>query len=333
MIEIAGHENVLTSLNRILITGLRTPLLFTGSDGCGKFAVSLWFASLVNCERPLSEPLSPCGKCISCRKIKSGNHPDVRIVEPDPKTLNIRLENVRELHREASYKPLEGKFKVFIMRDAHRMLDGGANAYLKLLEEPAEYIFHILTSTGIHRLFPTIVSRCLRLRFLPVDSEDIEKFIVAKYNLSQEKAQLCASISQGSPGLAANFAENEELWNLREKLYSLMAVFHTAPSCEIASGIDSLLSRAENNDLVIKLALFWLKDLLGAVNDVPQGLIVNTDFYSMIKNQSRELSNDCILRAFKEAEHLFERLDYKVSPLLAADAFLKQVAFMLSEKN
>ena len=144
--------------------------LFTGPEGSGKISLVESFAKALNCEK--GKRFEPCD-CLSCRKIEKKNHPDVKWLGDDPKARSIKIEEVRNLLHEASLRPYEGKWKVFVLQGADRLTIEAANALLKTLEEPPEHsVFFLLVENKAHVL-PTIESRACEVKVPPAPEKDI----------------------------------------------------------------------------------------------------------------------------------------------------------------
>ena len=119
-----------------------------------------------------------CGHCVSCKKIDDGNHPDVKIVEPDGQF--IKIDQIRELQHDLQFRPFEGKKRVFIIDSADKMGLPAANSILKTLEEPPRDSILILVTANLHSLLPTIASRSQRLSFSSHRIADVERVLVEK---------------------------------------------------------------------------------------------------------------------------------------------------------
>jgi DNA polymerase-3 subunit delta' len=119
------------------------------------------FAARLNCEAPVDD--AACGKCLSCKLIREGNHPDVRVVSPDG--LSIKINQVRGIQHDMSYKPRYDKgFRITILENAERMTQEAQNSFLKLLEEPPRNVVFILVTGNPQGLLPTVRSRCQLIR-------------------------------------------------------------------------------------------------------------------------------------------------------------------------
>ncbi|MBI2167504.1 MAG: hypothetical protein HYU34_04575 [Candidatus Omnitrophica bacterium] len=160
------------AFNPLLATQLRRQrighaYLFTGPEGPDKIELALGFARSLNCER---EKVFEACDCLSCRKIEKGIHPDVRRFGQDEKSRSIKIEEMRALIHEASLKPYEGRWKVYLVEGAERLTPEAANALLKTLEEPAgRSVFLLLVENKSH-LLDTLQSRSFEIRVAPGQS-------------------------------------------------------------------------------------------------------------------------------------------------------------------
>src|SRR6059058_165846 len=210
-----GNEEVKNSLRRLL-ESKRVPgsLLFTGNEGVGKKLFALEFAKALNCRTPRG--VEACDSCSSCKRISQSTfppfgkdeddknrliwseHADVAMVRPYKQI--IRVGPMRELEREANFRPFEGAARVFIVEDAEYMNDTAANALLKTLEEPPSTTHLILTTSNPNALLATIRSRCQMIRFAPIPSADIADFLMAAEQMPPAHAGLLAQTAGGSIG-------------------------------------------------------------------------------------------------------------------------------------
>ncbi len=155
--------------NPLLLSHLRTgrvahTYLFSGPEGERKEKLALGFAQALNC---LNQKAFEDCACLSCRKIDKGLHPDVRRFGEDEKSRSIKIEEVRQIIHEASLRPFEGSWKVFILEGSERLTLEAANALLKTLEEPpAHSVFILLVENKAH-LLETIQSRSFEIRIPP----------------------------------------------------------------------------------------------------------------------------------------------------------------------
>lgn len=168
--EVKGQEHVVTTLkNQIIHDRIGHAYLFCGTRGTGKTTVAKLFAKAVNCEHPLEDG-SPCNECATCKSISSGSSLDV--IEMDAAS-NNGVDNIRDIRENVQYSPTAGKFKVYIIDEAHMLSGGAFNALLKTLEEPPSYVIFILATTESHKIPITIRSRCQKYDFRRIGLEVI----------------------------------------------------------------------------------------------------------------------------------------------------------------
>src|SRR5262245_30657180 len=187
-LNLIGNEPVKESLRRLMTAG-RVPgsMLFTGEPGIGKKLFALEVAKALNCRN--RKGVEACDECSSCKRISKSafppfgkdeddktrliwsEHADVAMARPYKQIIRVGV--MRELEREANFRPFEGAARVFIIEDAEYMNDQAANALLKTLEEPASTSHLILTTTNPTALLPTIRSRCQVIRFAPIAAPEI----------------------------------------------------------------------------------------------------------------------------------------------------------------
>ncbi|MGM8215730.1 DNA polymerase III subunit delta' [Bacillaceae bacterium W0354] len=177
--------------NSILKKRIAHAYLFHGPSGTGKRQASLLFAMRYFCEDN-SEGAAPCLNCSQCKRIQSGNHPDVHFIEPDGQS--IKKEQITFLQKEFTYSGLESTQKVYIILEAEKMTVNAANRLLKFLEEPSRETVAILITNQIGRMLDTIISRCQRITFHPLTTEDVTQQL-SKEGLALSTAKMLAAMN------------------------------------------------------------------------------------------------------------------------------------------
>ncbi|HBM96044.1 TPA: DNA polymerase III subunit delta', partial [bacterium UBP9_UBA11836] len=156
--QIVGNETILKYLRLLAFEDKLSPsYLFVGPRGVGKYLAARWFAAAVLCEHKSEQ--GPCGSCINCRRIESGNHPDVNILTNADNKITIGIDEVREAIAEVQTCSYEGGYRFWIIDEAQRLTEEAQNALLKTLEEPPASLIIILVAQPEGRLLPTVVSR------------------------------------------------------------------------------------------------------------------------------------------------------------------------------
>ncbi len=162
----------LSLIARAISSGrLHHAYLITGGSQEERESAARQIASLILCHSPIIQPSTkgqktpaPCGTCSSCTRLARGSHPDYLELAPDGRF--IRIEQIRQLQTQLSFRPLMGQARVMILLQAEAMTQEGANAFLKTLEEPPEMNYLLLTARSSALLLDTIVSRCQELRLI-----------------------------------------------------------------------------------------------------------------------------------------------------------------------
>ena len=169
--EVKGQDAIVTTLkNQLKANRIGHAYLFCGTRGTGKTTVAKILARAVNCEHPTEN--GPCNECETCRAILNGT--STNVIEIDAAS-NNGVDNIREIREEVSYRPTQGKYKIYIVDEVHMLSTGAFNALLKTLEEPPEYVIFILATTEAHKIPVTILSRCQRYDFKRISADTISE--------------------------------------------------------------------------------------------------------------------------------------------------------------
>lgn len=331
-------NNLLSSVNS---GRLPHALLFHGNDGTGKEAHAIELAALINCESPSDN--GACGDCPSCKKIKSFQHGNVKLILPYPRGkissaddpsirglteknieqlremmvekgknpyARIEIENartilinsIREVKKDLYMSSIDKGWTVVLIFDAEKLCipqPTGANALLKVLEEPPEKTIFILVISEVSAMMDTIRSRCQQIYFPPLASSFIEEKLI-QLDLSEDKAKVISNIANGDIRLALNLSENiDELFS--DLKLMIKACYSPSPSTWQAVTIrTSTLKRKSMSELsyFFRTSILYMRDLHLATNESSNDHFIFTNLTDHFRKVSVDYPhanwNECI---------------------------------------
>ncbi|MBK3332679.1 DNA polymerase III subunit gamma/tau [Persephonella atlantica] len=206
--QVVGQEAVVRTLsNAIKMNRISHAYIFAGSRGLGKTTIARIITKCLNCEKGITE--NPCGKCESCLEIEKGSFPDMYEIDA---ASNRGIDDIRLLRDNVNYAPIKGRYKVYIIDEAHMLTREAFNALLKTLEEPPPNNIFILATTELHRIPDTIRSRCQTFIFRPPTKKQITEYlrrILEEENIEyeEEALELIAEASNGGVRDAASILD------------------------------------------------------------------------------------------------------------------------------
>jgi len=377
--SLLGQETAAAILrNAMLRERVAHAYLFTGPEGVGKRTAALALARALNCEAPPGVGLS-CESCPTCTRIAAGLHPDVRLVTPaaglppdaSPELLDalgeraqITIGQIRgeqdkpfpsppPLLHDAALRPHSARRRVFVVDPADRLNPFAANALLKLLEEPPEYVVLVLVTSRLAALLPTIISRCQQVQFRPAPREAVARLLEGR-GADPKHAALLASLSDGRPGWAVTAWKRPETLQTRARMLDLVASLAAAEprqALRLAATLKSLAleswaqesqaevvgdedEESEPGDrprlspdrvlrarlpLLLEIALAWYRDVLAAQAGAAD-LALNADRAPQVAEEARRLSPTRVEQAIAALEQAKTRLQRNASVDLTLEA-------------
>ena len=220
-------------------------------------------AKALNCARireAVDDSDDACDKCPTCVRIDQGNYSDVRVIGREGPGGQVKAAAVRQVITESPFRPFEGRKRVYIFEDADRMNPAAAATLLKTLEEPPPWTVLCLLTAHEAAILPTLISRCQKIRFMPLSPEEIARILTEEHGVAEHQAILAANLSGGNLAKALA-ALTKELDFMNAQTLQIASV----PS-EGASYLDmiswaSQLSKSSELVGMMRLLLGFLRDL------------------------------------------------------------------------
>ena len=333
MWQTIGHVKPVNVLRRSLEQGrIAHAYLLAGPPQVGKMTLALDLAQALNCV----EDEKPCGSCSQCSRISRGLHADVQVIglKTDDsgdgrRRAAISIDQVREVQREASLKPYEGSYRVFIFDGAEQLSEEAVNCLLKTLEEPPQQVVLLLLTSNAGALLPTLVSRCQLLELRPVPSSIISQILEDGYKTEGATAQEIARLSQGRPGWAVTVASSPAaLERLDERLGAIEEVvkgghevrFAYAANLATSFGRDRESARQE---LAVWLA--WWRDVLLVKEGTPK-FVTHLSRMKTLQAVADALTSAQIAQGISGVQETVDYLDRNVNPRLALEELMLTLA-------
>ena len=315
--EVIGHQKNIEMLQKALKNDrIARAYLFAGSANVGKEFVALTFARALNC---LAAEADSCDKCISCRKIDDSNHPDVRVIRPDGAWMKI--DQIRDLQKQISYRPMEGRYKVYILTDVERMTIQAANSFLKTLEEPPGSSVLILLTANYSGLLTTIQSRCRAglLKFSPMPPAELAAELMARYNLPHSRAKQVALLSGGRIGLALAAAREDSIV-VEPDIPEILKRPDIIKTFKIAEELSN--KQPESLDVL----LTWYRDLLLIKQGRPSETLTYSDKFSDLMPLASGYSRIQLQDAIRTIMVTKDQLRRNVNSMLAMEVLTLRLA-------
>lgn len=295
--------------------------LFEGTKGTGKKIVALQLAKSFFCEN--IQAGEPCQTCSSCRRIESGNHPDVHMIAPDGQS--IKKQQIEHLQKEFTYRGVESIKKVYIVDDADKMTASAANSILKFLEEPNGATLAILMTEQGKNILPTIQSRSQLLSFAPLARAPFIEFAVNE-GISKTNAHLLASLTTSFEQVK-ELVEDDWIAQARSVVIQLMEELYDRPSQLLFTIQEKWLGTFKEKaqqEIGLDMLLLWFRDLLFAkVGNLDT--ISFIDQVDLLKKQALHSSQDRISSHMGAVLTAKRQLQANVNPQLVMEKLMLSI--------
>ena len=309
--DVIGQDRAIAVLRRSITMGrVSHAYLFSGIEGCGKKKTALAFVQAVFCGRD-----EACGVCSSCRKVASGQHPDLHILEPDGAF--IKIDQVRDLQKELSYRPFEAPKKACIIDGADKFNLSSGNSLLKTLEEPPGEALLILIAPERSAVLQTILSRCQALAFQPLSGALIEGRLV-RDGFPAEAARVAATLCGGSLSRGIEIAADGVL-DGRGSFLTRITALSLGDAATLFAAAEEFAADKEGLPELMELLLSFLRDIL-IYRSTPEAL-VNTDLRQLVAREAARRSEAQVMELIDQLIAMRRMFVRNVNARLALEVF------------
>lgn len=323
--EVASNQPIAVKMltNMVLRHRMAHAYLLQGQNGTGKGAISLLIAKSIFCLQRNHESGEPCQACKECKRIDSGNHPDVHHIYPEG--TSIKKEQIAHLQKEFTYTGLESNQKVYIIKEADKMTVNAANRLLKFLEEPSKQTTAILTTENVHALLDTIRSRCQLIALKPLNINQIQQALENE-GVTVENARLFAVLTNDLQA-AKSLVQDDWIAQARKLVIQLIEVLQTNPDEALLFIQKQWLVHFSNRDqlkLGLDMLLYWFKDIIYFHIDA-QDDIVFLAYQDKVEKSAMYWSKQDTTRILYDIMEAKKHLNQNVHPTLVMEQVTLQI--------
>ncbi|MGV8154360.1 MAG: ATP-binding protein [Alkaliphilus sp.] len=287
--NVVGQGEIVSCLEKALIERKTThAFMIVGVEGLGKKKLAFEVAKGITCE---SEVDKPCYECKSCLKAAGDTNTNIVRIEEEK---TIKIETIRDIQEKIRIKTFDGATRVYIVHDAEKMTVQAQNALLKTLEDPPEKAVIIMTTINENKLLPTIVSRCQLIKLKLIKTEEIQKHLIKRKNISYEQSKAISALANGVVGKAIKILEDESYMRRREEVFKIIGKIRTASVFEVLSSAEFFNEEKENISEILDMLLTWYRDLLIYKETKQLDYIINCDRIEEIILQSNKIEFNSI---------------------------------------
>ena len=351
--DVKGQDAIVRTLkNQLNADRIGHAYLFCGTRGTGKTTVAKIFAKAVNCEHPVDG--SPCGECAMCKSIAAGT--SMNVIEIDAAS-NNGVDNIREIREEVTYRPTEGKYKVYIIDEVHMLSIGAFNALLKTLEEPPEYVIFILATTEAHKIPITILSRCQRYDFKRISIETIAarlRELIDKegWDVEDKAVRYIAKMADGSMRDSLSLLDQCAAFYMNETLtYDHVLEVLGAVDTEVFSRllrqllamdvhqvietIDELVMQGRELSQLAADFTWYLRNLLlvKSSDNMEDVLDVSSENLALLKEEAQMIDSDTLIRYIRIFSDLTNQLKYATQKRVLLEVTLIKLCRPAMDQN
>lgn len=319
--DIIGQEKTVNYLRKAINNQkIAHAYIFEGPNGVGKVKTAINFAKGIQCKNYHDDA---CDTCISCLKVDGNNHPDIKIIEPEGKS--VKNKQIEEFQQDLLRKPYEGNKKVYIIKDANNMTIRAQNRLLKTLEEPPKYGVILLMSTNVNSFLPTIKSRCQILKFHRIAQKYIEEILINKYEIDKQEARVLSAFSDGILSKAVKLKMSDEFRTKREETIGIIERVLNKDPLIIFDLVEFFQKNKEDIDEILDFMLFWFRDLIILMQTDSDKFLINIDKKNTLQNHMGHIACERIGNIINVIEKTKNDIKANVNFQLAIEMMLLHI--------
>lgn len=321
--NIIGHGNIIQYLQKTIEADkVSHAYILDGEKGCGKKKLADAFCLALQCENNQTDG---CMECHSCKQVLSQSHPDVIYFNRE-KENTIGVDEIREqINNTVAIKPYSGKYKIYVIEDAHLMTVQAQNSLLKTIEEPPQYVIILLLTSNRQKLLLTIQSRCIKINLRPVNEAKIKNYLMEEYEIPDYKADVCAAFSQGNVGRAIKLAKSDDFNELKDMALRLVRNIRNMEVYEIIEYIKNIQEKKMSISEYLDLLLVWYRDVLVFKTTKNANKLIFKEKITEITKQASEFSYEGIEGIIEAIKIGKSRIEAKVNIDLTLELLLKSM--------
>lgn len=351
--QVKGQDHIVTTLkNQIKMQRIGHAYLFCGTRGTGKTTVAKIFAKAVNCLHPVDG--APCNECEMCQGIS--NQTLMNVIEIDAASHN-GVNDIRDIRQDVEYSPSEGKYRVYILDEAHTLSGDAFNALLKTLEEPPEHAIFILATTEIRKIPVTILSRCQRYDFkrITVDvivdrlNELIEK---ENINIEEKAVRYIASAADGALRDALSLLDQCVSYYIDDTLtYDkvldvlgavdttvLSRLIQSVMNCNVTEAIyiiEEVVIQGRELSQFVTDFIWYMRNLMLAKSseDLDGILDVSSENLQVLQEESKQIEMETLIRYIRVFSQLSEQMKFSAQKRVLLEVAVVKLCKPAMEKN
>jgi DNA polymerase-3 subunit delta' len=323
--ELFGNQRIRNILSSYIKNDIIPySMIFSGPGSADMQSFARAFAKGVNCLSP-KEDGDFCGQCQHCTEIDKEIFMDLNIMVPDGQF--YKKEQIMFLVEDNTKKPYKGKRKINILTSVHQMNANSANAFLKVLEEPAPENVFILLTDNLAALLPTIKSRCQIITFSPLSRSEIKSYLMESRGYDAEKARLVSYLGQGNMESVLN-VDFDAFMEQRENIFQAFSKLLSNRGVETVLLELNNLSRSREKFLdyftkLVNLLSLLLRDIIVLQIDETSDFVINIDYRDQLLQMCRNISIERALSLLRKMEFLLRDIKRNLNTKVLILEFMK----------